>query len=97
MSITKDFKLSKCDELPLFLLEIIKKYRDIKIILVVDDNINSIENENLKLNKKLIELSDIIFSFQEKLNNFYKSYNSTVKIKSKKEKKNMILSILMKI
>jgi hypothetical protein len=63
LSITKDFRLSKCDELSSFLLEIIKKYRDIKIILVIDDNINSIEKENLMLNKKLIELSDIIFSF----------------------------------
>jgi len=89
LSITKDFKLSKCDELSSFLLEIIKKYRDIKIILVIDDNINFIEKEDLQLNKKLIELSDIIFSFQDKLNNFYKAYNSTVKSKSKKKKYNI--------
>ena len=84
LSITKDFKFSKYNVFSSFLLDIIKTYRDIKIILIIDDNINSVERENLKLNKKLIELSDIIFSFQEKLNNFFKVYNSTMKNKSKK-------------
>ena len=83
MSITKDFNLSKYNVFSSFLLDIIKKYRDIKIILIIDENINAVERDNLKLNKKLIELSDIIFSFQENLNNFFKVYNSTMKNKSK--------------
>ena len=86
LSITKDFNLSKYNVFSSFLFDIIKKNRDIKIILIIDENINSVERENLKLNKKLIELSDIIFSFQEDLNNFFKVYNSTIKNKRKKIK-----------
>ena len=86
LSITNDFKLSKYNVFSSFLLDIIKKNRDIKIILIIDENINAVERENLKLNKKIIELSDIIFSFQENLNNFFEVYNSTMKNKSKKIK-----------
>jgi hypothetical protein len=86
LSITKDFKFSKYNVFSSFLLDIIQKNRDIKIILIIDENINSIERENLKLNKKLIELSDIIFSFQENLNYFFKVYNSNIQNKSKKIK-----------
>ena len=75
----KDLKLPNNKDFSNFILGIIKKYTKIKIILIIDDNINSIEKKDLKLNKKLIELSDIIFSFNDKLNNFYKIYNLTIK------------------
>ena len=79
LNIIKDLKLSNNKDFSIFIYEIIKKYPKIKIILIIDDNINSIEKKDLKLNKKLIELSDIIFSFNDKLNNFYKIYNLTIK------------------
>ena len=86
MNTIKDFKLLNNKDFSIFLFEIIKKYPLIKIILIVDDNINNIGKENLKLNKQLIELSDIIFSFQDKINNFFKVYNSSIKSESKQLK-----------
>ena len=86
MNTIKDFKLLNNKDFSIFLFEIIKKYPLIKIVLIVDDNINNIEKENLKLNKQLIELSDIIFSFQDKINNFFKIYNSSIKSESKELK-----------
>ena len=79
LSLIKDFKISNKNDFSLIIYEIIKKYPKIKIILIIDDNINSIERESLKLNKKLIELSDIIFSFRDTLNNFLEIYNSSLK------------------
>ena len=86
LSVIKDFKLLNNKDLTIFLFEIIKKHPKIQLILIVDDNINSVEKENLKVNKQLLELSDIIFSFQDKLNNFFQLYNSTIK-KNEKELK----------
>ena len=75
----KDLKLPNNKDFSNFILGIIKKYTKIKIILIIDDNINSIEKKDLILHKKLIELSDIIFTFNDKLKNFYKLYNFTIK------------------
>ena len=86
MNTIKDFKLLKNKDFSIFLFEIIKKYPLIKIVLIVDENINNIDKENLKLNKQLIELSDIIFSFQDKINYFFKVYNSSIKLESKEMK-----------
>ena len=86
MNTIKDFKLLNNKDFSIFLFEIIKKYPLIKIILIIDDNINNIVKENLKLNKQLIELSDIIFSFQDKINNFFKVYYSSIKSESKELK-----------
>ena len=86
LSIIKDLKLSNNKDFALFIFEIIKNYPKIKIVLIIDDNINDIEKEYLKLNKQLIELSDIIFSFQDKLNNFFQIYNSTIKNNTKELK-----------
>jgi hypothetical protein len=74
----KGFKLPDNKNISFFIYELIKKCPNIKIILIVDDNLNSIELNDLLLNKQLIELSDIIFGFQSHLNNFFKLYNSTI-------------------
>ena len=86
LSIIKDLKLKENKDFPIFIYEIIKRYPKIKIILIIDENINNLETKNLQLNKKLIELSDIIFSFQTKLNNFYNFYNFTMNNKFNQEK-----------
>jgi hypothetical protein len=95
LSITQDLKISNKKEFPIIIYEIIKKYPKIKIILILDDNLNSIEKSNLKLNKKLIELSDIIFAFKDSLNNFLEIYNSTIKksLKSQRNNTNTINSL----
>ena len=74
----KELKLPDNKNITYFLYELIKKCPNIKIILIVDDNLNSIEHNDLLLNKQLIDLSDIIFGFQSHLNNFFKLYNSTI-------------------
>jgi hypothetical protein len=74
----KELKLPDNKNISYFIYELIKKCPNIKIILIVDDNLNSIEQNDLLLNKQLIDLSDIIFGFQSHLNNFFKLYNSTI-------------------
>lgn len=74
----KELKLPDNKNISYFLYELIKKCPNIKIVLIVDDNLNSIEQSDLLLNKQIIDLSDIIFGFQAHLNNFFKLYNSTI-------------------
>lgn len=74
----KELKLPDNKNISHFIYELIKKCPNIKIVLIVDDNLNSIEKNDLLLNKQLIDLSDIIFGFQAHLNNFFKLYNSTI-------------------
>ena len=83
MSIIKDFKYLNEKDFFFFFYEIIKRYPKINIILIVDNYINNIDKNILKFNKKLIEMSDIIFSSRNKLNNFFKIYNLTLKNKTK--------------
>ena len=87
LSIIKELKLHNSKDYSKLIYEIIKRFPKIKIILIIDDSINSIEKKDLKLNKRLIDLSDIIFAFRNKLNNFYKIYNLTIN-KNSKEKYN---------
>ena len=82
MNILDDLNLSNNINFLNYIHEIIKTYPKIKIILIIGDNINRIEEDHLKFNKQLILLSDIIFSFRDKLNNFYQIYNQTLKNKS---------------
>ena len=89
LNVIQDLKITTKKDFPIIIYEIIKKNPKIKIILILDDNLNSIENNNLKLNKKLIELSDIIFSFKDSLNNFLEIYNSTIKQKDTKNNTNI--------
>ena len=83
MSIIKDFKFVNENDFSCFIYEIIKRYPKINIILIADNFINNIEKNKLKFNKQLIELSDIIFASRNKLNNFFKMYNLTLKNKTK--------------
>ena len=89
LNVIQDLKITTKKDFPIIIFEIIKKNPKIKIILILDDNLNSIENNNLKLNKQLIELSDIIFSFKDSLNNFLEIYNSTIKQKDTKNNTNI--------
>ena len=86
LSIIKDFQILNDNDFSNFIYEIIKRYPKIKIILIIDDYINNIEQNKLKFNKRLIELSDIIFCFRDKLNDFFKSYNLIIKKNSKNNK-----------
>ena len=86
LSLIRDFKLKNNKEFPIFIYEIIKRYPKIKIILIIDESINNMEKKNLKLNKKLIDLSDIIFAFRNKLNNFYHFYNFSIKNRDNSQK-----------
>ena len=79
MNIINELKLPNNKDISLFIYEIIKKYPNIKIILIINKNINNFEQNDLMFNKQLIELSDIIFGFQSHLNNFFNLYNSTIK------------------
>ena len=94
LSVIKDLKLPNNKDFSNFIYEIIKRYPKIKIILIIDDNVNSLEKKDLKLNKKLIELSDIIFAFQEKLNNFFNVYNLTIKHNTKNSNLNENIDII---
>ena len=94
LGVIKDLKLKNNKDFSNFIYEIIIRYPKIKIIMIVDDYINSLEKKDLKLYKKLIELSDIIFAFQDKLNNFYNVYNLTIKNNIKNNNLNENIDII---
>ena len=58
------------------LFKIINKICNLKIILIIDDNINTQNNNEILIIKKLIDLCDIIFCFKNNMNNFLKSFYS---------------------
>ena len=78
MNVLDDLNLANNIKFLNYIHEIIKTYPKLKIILITGDNINRIEENHLKFNHKLILLSDIIFSFREKLNNFCQIYNQVL-------------------
>ena len=61
------------------LYKIINNNCNIKIILIIDDNINVQNNNEILIIKKLIDLCDIIFCFKNNINNFLKSFYSISK------------------
>ncbi len=80
----KSLKWKDYDQIFYFLADIANECPKLKIMLILNSSSLS-DNESatdLILNKRIIELSDIIFSFKEPLNNFYKSYNNLNKKKS---------------
>ena len=62
-----------------FLYKIVNNYPNIKIILIIDDNINAQSKEEVLTIKKFLDLNDIIFSFKNNMNNFLKSFYSIQK------------------
>ena len=82
MNTLDDMNLSNNTNFSNDIHDIIKTYPKIKIILITGENINRIEENHLIFNQQLIQLSDIIFSFRDKLNNFFQIYNQTLKNKS---------------
>ena len=62
-----------------FLFKIVNNYSNIIIILIIDENINTKNKNEILTIKKLIGLSDIIFSFKNNMNNFLKSFYSIQK------------------
>ena len=76
----KDIKnvLIEYDNVYIFLLKIISNYSKLKIILIIDENINEHNNNDIII-KKLIDLCDIIFSFKNNMNKLLKSFYSSQK------------------
>ena len=62
-----------------FIYNIINYYPNIKIILIIDENINAKKKNDIMLIKQLIDLSDIIFCFKNCMNNILKSFYSLKK------------------
>ena len=57
-----------------FLLKMTKTYSNIKIILIIDENLNQNYKNSLIINKSIINSADIIFSFKNNLNKFLQTY-----------------------
>ena len=73
----KQLKLENDKNFIYFLTKIVANFSKIKIILIINENINSFDKLKLQINKEILELADIIFSFKEPLNNFLNTYNNT--------------------
>ena len=72
-------KIIEYESIYSFLYKIVNNYPNIKIILIIDDNINAQSKEEILIIKKFLDLNDIIFSFKNNMNNFLKSFYSIQK------------------
>ena len=61
-----------------FLFKILNNYSTLKIILIIDENINE-QSKNVFIIKELIYLCDIFFCFKNNMNDFLKSFYSIKK------------------
>ena len=57
-----------------FLLKIISTYTNIKIILIIDENLNQNNKNLITIIRSIIDSADIIFSFKNNLNKFLQAY-----------------------
>ena len=72
----KQLKLDENKNIIYFLTQIVTNFPKIKIVLIINEKINTLDRIKLQISKEILELADIIFSFQEPLNNFLKAYNN---------------------
>ena len=79
----KEFKflLLEYEKIYDFIFNIISNYPNIKIILIIDENINIQNSNEITSIKQLIDLSDVIFCFKNCMNNILKSFYSINKRK----------------
>lgn len=79
----KEFKflLLEYEKIYGFIFNIISNYPNIKIILIIDENINIQNSNEITSIKQLIDLSDVIFCFKNCMNNILKSFYSINKRK----------------
>ena len=57
-----------------FIFNIVNNFNNIKIILIIDENINGENKNEILIIKQLIDLCDIIFCFKNNMNKFLKSF-----------------------
>ena len=79
----KEFKflLLEYEKIYVFIFNIINNYPNMKIILIIDENINVQNSNDVTSIKQLIDLSDVIFCFKNCMNNILKSFYSINKRK----------------